>query len=88
MTQESVEKLRQDARTIFDAAVRAVDAEECVRRFVSLEGDSFVVGDGSYDLSQFEQILAVGTGKASPRMGVALEDILGARLTSGIVNTK
>ena len=88
MSQDSVLNLRQDAQVIFDAAVRAVDAEECVRRFVSLEGDRLAVGDSSYDLSRFERIFTVGTGKASPRMGVALEDILGARLTGGIVTTK
>lgn len=73
---------------MFDAAVRAVDAEACVRRFVSVDGNRLVVGDRSYDLRRFDRILSVGTGKASPRMGVALEGILGEKLTGGIVNTK
>ena len=88
MGQDSVRQLRRDARAMFDAAVRAVDAEACVRRFVSVDGNRLVVGDRSYDLRQFDRILSVGTGKASPRMGVALEGILGERLTGGIVNTK
>ncbi len=88
MGQDSVRQLRRDARAMFDAAVRAVDAEACVRRFVSVDGNRLVVGDRSCDLRQFDRILSVGTGKASPRMGVALEGILGERLTGGIVNTK
>ncbi|MCZ6635944.1 MAG: glycerate kinase [bacterium] len=84
----TVEKMRADANTIFEAAVKAVDAEQCVRRFVSLDGETLHIGDQTYDLNAFEQILAVGTGKASPRMGVALEYVLGDRLTGGVMNTK
>ena len=88
MSSFTVEKMRADVNTIFKAAVKAVDAEQCVRRFVSLDGDILHIGDQTYDLNAFEQILAVGTGKASPRMGVALEDVLGDRLTGGVMNTK
>ena len=88
MSSFTVEKMRADANTIFEAAVKAVDAEQCVRRFVSLDGDILHIGDQTYDLNAFEQILAVGTGKASPRMGVALEGVLGDRLTGGVMNTK
>ena len=84
----TVEKMRKDAMSIFDAAVKAVDAEGCVRRFVSLAGDTLRVGDRTYDLNAFDRVLAVGAGKASVRMGVALESILGDRLSGGVVNTK
>jgi glycerate 2-kinase len=84
----TAERMRRDAAEIFQAAVVAVDAEQCVRRFVSLEGHTLRVGDASFDLSSFERVIAVGTGKASPRMAVALEDILGDRLSGGCVNTK
>jgi len=84
----TVEKMRQDAMSIFDTAVKAVDAEGCVRRFVSLAGDTLRVGDRTYDLNAFDRVLVVGAGKASVRMGVALESILGDRLSGGVVNTK
>ena len=82
------EKMRADAALIFGAAVKAVDAEECVHRFVRLEGDVLQVGERMFDLKKFDRILAVGTGKATPRMAVALETILGGRLTGGTINTK
>lgn len=88
MNRYTVAKMRTDAVSIFEAAVAAVDAEQCVRRFVKLEGDALRIGDQTYDLVAFDRVLAVGTGKASPRMGVALEGILGDRLEGGIVNTK
>jgi len=83
-----VETMRAHAREIFDTSVKAVDAEQCVRQFVSLDGDILRVGDQNYDLSVYRRILVVGTGKASPQMGVALEDILGDRISDGSMNTK
>ena len=72
-----VKTMRAHAREIFDTAVKAVNAEQCVRQFVSLDGDILHIGDQNYDLSVYRRILVVGTGKASPQMGVALEDNLG-----------
>jgi len=83
-----VSKMREDASSIFDSAVKAVDAEQCVRQFVSLDGDSLGIASSTYDLNAYDRILVVGTGKASPRMGVALEGILGSRITAGLINTK
>jgi glycerate 2-kinase len=80
--------MRQDARRVFDAAVEVVDAEQCVRHFVSLSGSTLQVGEQSFDLGVYDRVLAVGTGKASPRMGIALEDILGDHLSEGVMNTK
>jgi len=84
----SVETMRGHAREIFDAAVKAVDAEQCVRQFVSVDGDTLLVSDQTYDLNAYDRILVVGTGKASPQMGVALEDVLGDCITGGSMNTK
>ena len=83
-----VETMRAHAREIFDTAVKAVDAEQCVRQFVSLDDNILHIGDQNYDLSVYHRILVVGTGKASPQMGVALEDILGDRISGGSMNTK
>ena len=84
----SSEQLRSDARQIFDAAVNAVDAEQCVRSFVSRDGDSLTIDGRSYDLSSFDSVFVVGAGKASPRMAQPLVEILGDRLTGGVINTK
>lgn len=88
MSDFSVATMRKHARELFDASVQAVDAEKCVRRFVRLDGDSLHIGDEAYDLTQYGQLLVVGMGKASPQMGVALEDILGDHISGGLINTK
>jgi hydroxypyruvate reductase len=73
-------KLRRDALGIFRAALRAADPQEGIRRA----------------LPQFESLLnqphdhiyVVGAGKASAAMALAVERILGRRITGGLINTK
>ena len=84
----SAQKLREDARAIFDSAVHAVNAEQCVQAFVSRAGDVLTVDEVDYDLSTFDRVYVVGAGKASPRMAKPLVSILGDRLTGGAINTK
>ena len=88
MSDFSVATMRAHAQEMFDAAIQAVDAEQCVRRFVKLDGETLRIGDETYDLAQYDRLLIVGMGKASPQMGVALEDILGERISDGLINTK
>ncbi len=82
------EQLREDARSIFEAGVKAVDPEACVRRVVRLEGEVLCVGDREVDLSDFPKIMVLGMGKASVAMGKAVEGILGDRISEGWINTK
>ena len=88
MREFTVARMRADAASIFGSAVAAVDAQECVKRFVKLQGRTLRIGGVDYDLESFERVLVVGTGKASPRMGMALEEALGDRISDGVINTK
>ncbi len=88
MSSYDVARMRADADRIFGSAVHAVDAEQCVKSFVSLDGDTLTIDGQTYDLGIFENVVAVGAGKATPRMAVALESILGDRITAGLINTK
>ncbi len=88
MREFTVARMRADAALIFESAVVAVDAQECVERFVRLDGQMFRIGGVDYDLETFDRVLVAGTGKASPRMGVALEAVLGDRISDGVINTK
>jgi hydroxypyruvate reductase len=83
-----LEILREHALSIFQVSLNAVDPREAIRRFVRREGEELVIGGESYDLSRLENIFVVGAGKASAAMGEAIEDLLGAFLTGGIVNVK
>ncbi|NIO70731.1 MAG: DUF4147 domain-containing protein, partial [Anaerolineae bacterium] len=55
---------------------------------MSLEGDSLRIGQRSYDLSGYERIFVAGGGKAGSPMVAAIEEILGQRVTAGLVNVK
>ena len=83
-----VSELRAHARDIFNAGLRAADPLEAIRRFVHVDGDRLTAGDDSYDLGKFQKISVIGAGKAAARMGLALEELLGTRITGGLVVVK
>ena len=75
-----------DALDILEAAVKAVDPGEAVRRNLSVKGTRLVIRGVEWDLDRFEGIYVIGGGKACGAMAEAVEDILGDRITSGTVN--
>src|SRR5689334_20543989 len=81
----SLAELRSHARNIFAAALAAADPYRAVEANVNLEGEHLGAGDRSYDLTRFDKILVAGCGKASARMALALEDLLGDRIAAGLV---
>lgn len=81
----SLAELRSHARNIFAAALAAADPYRAVEANVNLEGEHLGAGDRSYDLTRFDKILVAGCGKASARMALALEDLLGDRIAAGMV---
>ena len=83
-----VSELRKAARGIFDAAVRAVDPAEAIRRHLVRDGERLTIGSERVDLGAIHEIVVVGLGKAGAPMAVAVEDILGARIARGLVVTK
>lgn len=84
----STEKLRDDARAIFDAGLKAADPIVAINNHVSRSGDELHVQGHTYDLNSFDNIYVVGMGKASASMAKAVEDIIGGKLAGGIVNVK
>jgi hydroxypyruvate reductase len=70
--------LRQHAREIFEAALVASDPAEAIRRHLH-NADSF---------AQYRNIWLVGAGKASAQMAAAVEDVLGHRITGGVIAVK
>ncbi len=81
-------KLRQDARKIFDAGLQAVDPKAAVHKYLKCGADSLEAGGQSYLFSEFDNIFVVGAGKAGAPMAAAVEEILGERISKGVVNVK
>ena len=84
--------LRTDAESIFRAALDRVDPVSMLRRVVKLRGDELTVAteldSATVDLTAFDRIVVTGMGKASARMALGLEEVLGDRITDGLVVVK
>ena len=81
-----------DMRSIFSHALRRVDPYEMIIRSMSVENDTLVISHGAgtlrEDLRSYRDIMVLGIGKASSKMGMAMEEILGERISRGAVVTK
>jgi hydroxypyruvate reductase len=84
----SFNERRAHAREIFAAGVRSADPFEAVKRHVEIT-DGILRADGrNYDLAAIANIFVIGCGKAAARMALALQEIIGARITGGVVVVK
>jgi glycerate 2-kinase len=80
--------LRSDALRIFSSALKASDPKEAVLRHVRVSDGVLFAGKRRYRLDEFRNIYLTGAGKASARMAVAVERLLGKRITGGLLNVK
>jgi hydroxypyruvate reductase len=85
---EAVNRLRQHARKIFEAAVEAVRPEACIARMVSRKGALLSIGRTSVDLDRIDKLYLIGAGKASAAMAAAMEVLLGDRISAGRICVK
>lgn len=88
MQNQKTYKLREDARDIFYAGLKAVDPAEAMRKYMQRTGNLLRIGDKTYDLEKIRRVLVVGTGKAGFPMAKAVEEILKERISAGIVIVK
>ncbi len=73
---------------IFDAALEAADPIKAVLSAVKMEHGQLVVSGRRYDLNAFERIVVIGAGKASSKMAMAVEMLLGSRIDAGLIIVK
>lgn len=76
------------AAAIMAAALAAVEPGAALRRHMRREGDRLLVAGRTYDLGAFRRIWLVGAGKAGAAMAAAAADLLGDRLSGGVVVVK
>lgn len=73
---------------IFSAALAAVDPYQAVLNAAKLENDCLTVAGAAYPLEDFSHIVVVGAGKATARMALAMEQLLGERISAGLIVVK
>lgn len=73
--------------SLIHVALRSVDPKRLVRRYVKLKRSILSIGRARYDLKKDRAIYIIGAGKASASMAAAFEEILGSKITAGLVVT-
>ena len=79
---------REKALDIAESALRYVDPRAAVKKFVKLEGSRLLIGEDVFDLDKVDRIYAIGAGKATYPLAVALEEILEDRIADGFIAIK
>jgi hydroxypyruvate reductase len=79
-------------KSVFMAGLRRVDPVSMMKAQLCLTGDELTIDTGTerhvLNLTNFRRILVTGMGKASARMALGLEQVLGDRIDSGVVAVK
>lgn len=84
----NIGKIREHARQIFEAGLQAVDPMQAIVRHVTLNDKVLRIGDRQFNLKDYDRILVVGAGKAVAPMAKAIEDLLGNRISDGVIVVK
>ncbi|MBW2604739.1 MAG: glycerate kinase [Deltaproteobacteria bacterium] len=80
--------LRRAVLDIIEHALAGVDPYKATRDIVRLKSRVLSVGDLNFDLDTHKRIFLLGGGKATYPIAKALEEILGDRITDGVVICK
>lgn len=79
---------KQNAISIFQSALAAVDPSQLIRERVTFSNETLVIDGHSVSLQPHQRIFVIGAGKASAAMAVELETLLGDRIYRGLITTK
>ena len=74
--------------TILAAAINAANASDAILQHVQKDSSKLIIDGRVYDLNQYKRIIVIGAGKAGVPMASAIDQILGSRITSGVVIVK
>jgi glycerate 2-kinase len=79
---------REIVLAIAEATLQRLDSYKRIKSIAHMEGDVLHIGIKSWDLSRKRNVYLVGSGKACNAMALAFDEILGEKLTKGIVIVK
>lgn len=83
----SASELRAIALQIFQRTLNHIAVETVVREQLQLHDKQLRIGAETVDLTQFPRLLVIAIGKAGVPMARAIEEVLGERITAGLVVT-
>ena len=73
---------------ITDKTLQRLDAYNRIKSIMRLEGDILHIGTKTWDLSKKKHVYLLGAGKACNHMAMAVDEVLGDKLTKGIAIVK
>ncbi|WP_445489194.1 glycerate kinase type-2 family protein [Niallia sp. 03133] len=73
---------------ITNKTLEKLDSYERIKSITSLDGNTLHIGERSWDLSKKRNVYLIGAGKACNAMAKAIDEILGEKLTKGIIIVK
>jgi glycerate 2-kinase len=79
--------LKETAKQIFLETLRAIEPDSVIANRIRLEGEILNLGSEQVLLDGFKEVVLIGMGKASLKMGSALEGLLGSRVSRSILVT-
>jgi glycerate 2-kinase len=77
--------VHDDLQKIFSAGLAAADPQRAVRRALILEGDAILAGQKRFE---GRRVFVLAAGKAAGPMAKAAEELLGEKVSGGLVVTK
>ena len=83
-TDDALHELALDA---VEAGIRAAHPTEVLRRALSLDGETLCVHESRYDLNDYDSVVVLGGGNAAGQVAGVLSELLGDRLSGGVVVT-
>lgn len=79
---------REIVITLTDKVLQKLDAYQQIKSIMRLDGSILHIGRQKWDLSLKKNVYLLGAGKACNAMAMAVEEVLGDRLTDGVVIVK
>lgn len=80
-------ELKEAAKRIFLGTLRAIEPDSVIKQKLRVDGETLSIGDTQILLDGFNEVVLIGMGKASLKMGAAVETLLGDRIKRGILVT-
>lgn len=78
-------KLKEDALEILEAGYESIMVERLIKNQVIFKKETIYVANREIHLNDYERIFFIAVGKCATSSATAFEDILGNKITSGIV---
>ncbi|MGM0482247.1 MAG: glycerate kinase type-2 family protein [Patescibacteria group bacterium] len=76
---------RADALAILESGLDSINTERIMRSKMKVESESLFIEDKELPLSNYKNIYFIGIGKCALEAGGIMEDILGKKITDGVI---